>query len=198
MVWRRPCLPANSEIADFGLKAFDLKPQRAAGRKNEFDKTGWRLGLPKSNIEKIENKTPVVMTKSKARDLENPPELKSRVAALAAGTFGISRDGLEPIEPRGDHRESLGARQIGHVADPNQGVLKICRDHRKIVSVEGDQWWEVRHRCLCRGSFSCNLSPPRRSGGAMAKRFPRIKDDRGNFKRRKPGPCKEMHETPSK
>jgi hypothetical protein len=145
MVWRRPCLPANSEIVDFGLKAFDFKPQRVAGRKNEFDKASWRLGLPKSNIEKIENKTPVVMTKSKARDLENPPELKGSVAALAAGTSTVVRHGLDPIEPRDDHRESLGARQIGHVANPHQSVLKICRDHRKIVSVEGDQWWEVRH-----------------------------------------------------
>src|SRR5580700_2023378 len=86
--------------------------------------------------------------KAQARDLQNTPEMQARPAALAVGASPFFRGGPHPIEPRRDHRELFRLGQKGHFTDPHQGILKIYRDHREVVGVEGDQSRKVRHRRL--------------------------------------------------
>src|ERR1700730_7839643 len=151
MMWRRPSLPAKPKIADFGFEAFDLKPHRPARGEDKLHKARGRLGFLEADIQEIENERLVSTMKAQARDLEHAPEMQARPAALGARASPFLRGGLHPIEPRRDHRELLRAGQIGYVADPHQGVLEICRDHREIIGVEGDQSRKVRHRRLGSG-----------------------------------------------
>jgi hypothetical protein len=148
MNWRRLRLPADSKIPDLGFEAFDMKPQRAASGKDEFHNASWRRGFLEANVQEIENEGFVLVMKAKARDLENAPEMQARPATLAARRARLSRGGANPIEPRRDHRELLRTRDIGHVADPDQSILKISRDHREIVGVEGNQSRKIGHRRL--------------------------------------------------
>jgi hypothetical protein len=154
MMWRRPRLPAQPKIADFGFEAFDLKPQRPAGGEDKLHNARGRLGFLEADIQEIENERLVSTMKAQARDLENTPEMQARPAALAARASHFFRRGPHPIEPRRDHRELFRLRQKGHLADTHQGVLKICRDHREIVGVEGDQSGKIRHRRL--STFACD------------------------------------------
>src|ERR1700730_4338887 len=148
MMWRRPRLPAQPKIADFGFEAFDIKPQRPAGGEDKLHKARGRLGFLEADIQEIENERLVSTVKAQARDLENTPEMQTRPAALAARVSPFFRGGPHPIEPRRDHRELFRLGQKGHFADTHQGILKIYRDHREVVGVEGDQSGKVRHRRL--------------------------------------------------
>jgi hypothetical protein len=74
--------------------------------------------------------------------------MQARPATLAARRAYLFRGGPNPIKPRRDQRELLRARQIGHVADPDQGILKIGRDHREIIGVENNQGRKIGHRYL--------------------------------------------------
>src|SRR3984893_14058885 len=148
MMWRRLRLPAKPKIADLGCEAFDLKPQRPAGGEDKLHNPRGRLGFLEADIQEVENERLVSAMKAQARDLENTSEMQACPAALGARASPFFRGGLHPIEPRGDHRELFRAGQIGYVADPHQGVLEICRDHREIIGVERDQSGKVRHRRL--------------------------------------------------
>jgi len=185
MMWRRPRLPAKPKIADFGFEAFDLKPQGPAGGKDKLNKARGRLGFLKTDIQEIENERLVSTMKAQARDLENTPEMQARPAALATASAAALR-GVDPVEPRRNHRELLGIRQISHIADPDQGVLEICRDDRKIVGVEGDQSRKVRHRRF--STFAIGLSSAHK-----AAQVERIGKNLGIFKHEAPDRSKEMH-----
>ena len=65
---------------------------------------------------------------------EHVLEMQARGTTLAAAGRG-----LDPVEPLARHREAALVWEIGDLRDRNQGILKVGREDREIVSIECDE-----------------------------------------------------------
>ena len=61
--------PAVPEIADFSFQAFDLKPQRPAGRKYHFHNPGRGRRFTEGDVEYIEDLAAIPVAKTPAGNL---------------------------------------------------------------------------------------------------------------------------------
>jgi len=134
------CGPHRSEIDKLAFEALDLEPQRGAAGEGESHDAPWRIAFGEFDRQQIKYRLLVRAIHVPA--LEGMDALEPQCGMAALELRGVVKRAF-PIEPgKHDNQPVLGWAP-DDIANADNRVLEVGRNHGKIVLIQSDKLEEI-------------------------------------------------------